>query len=222
MASMLNDPKLEALLADLHDRSAAQEGETQTYFRERTGPWKGMETRDHAHFADKLVALEPDKAAFCYGICRAIGARTIVELGTSFGVSTLYLAAAVRDNGGGKVIGTEWEAAKAEQARKNYAAAGLSDFIDLRVGDLNETLKRIEGPIDFVLFDIWLEAVRPGLDLLLPHLRVGSVLCADNTAGERARASYAAYFEVVESPASGFRTMTLPFSGGFEMSIKCS
>lgn len=217
--SMLNDPKLEALLAELHARSKGQEAETGAYFAQRGGPWNGMEKRDHDHFADKLVALEPDKAEFCYGICRAIGAKRIVECGTSYGVSTIYLAAAVRDNGGGKVIGTEWEASKAAAARENHARAGLSDFIDLRQGDLNETLKTIEGPIDFVLFDIWLEAIRPALTHILPHLRVGSVICADNTAGERARASYAPLFEVVGNPAL-FRTITVPFQGGFEMSVK--
>lgn len=217
---MLNDPKLQAFLADLHARSEAQEGETQAYFRERTGPWQGMEPRDHAHFADKLVALEPDKAEFCYGLCRAIGAKRVVEVGTSFGVSTLYLAAAVRDNGGGLVTGTEWEPTKAAVARENWAKAGLSSFIDLREGDAKETLRRLEGPIDFVLFDVWMEVVRPALDLILPHLRTGSVVCADNTAGEWARANYAAYFEAINDPRNGFHTMTLPFKGGFEMSVK--
>src|SRR4051794_28673515 len=112
MPSVLNDPKLEALLERLHARSKAQEAETGEYFRTRTGPWHGMEPRDHAHFADKLVALDRDKAEFCYLLCRALGARRIVEAGTSFGVSTLYLAAAVRDNGGGTVIGAEYEPAK--------------------------------------------------------------------------------------------------------------
>ena len=73
-----------------------------------------MDAEDHAFYADKLVALEEPKAEFCYGLCRAIGARRIVELGTSFGVSTLYLAAAVRDNGGGVVVGTEHEPAQSQ------------------------------------------------------------------------------------------------------------
>ena len=68
--------------------------------------------------SDKLVALDRDKAEFCYQLCRATNARRIVEVGTSYGVSTLYLAAAVRDNiraagGDGVVIGTEYEPRKA-------------------------------------------------------------------------------------------------------------
>lgn len=221
MSTMLKDPQLEALLADLHARSNSQEVATQDYFfKQRTGPWLGMEPRDHAHYADKLVALDADKCEFCYGICRAIGARRIVEVGTSFGVSTLYLAAAVRDNGGGTVIGAEHEPQKVDAARANFAAAGLSAYIDLRVGDLAEALKNIEGPIDFVLFDVWGHVVRPVLDLLLPQLKPGAVICADNTGGGARSGGYAPFFAVIDDPAQVFRTMTLPFKGGFEMSVR--
>ena len=222
MPSVLQDSKLETLLADLHARSAVQEQQTHDYFfKERTGPWNGMEPRDHQHFADKLVALDADKCEFCYSLCRAIGARRIVEAGTSFGVSTLYLAAALRDNGGGTVIGAEYEPQKVKAARANFEAAGLTRFIDLREGDLLEAFKTIQGPIDFVLFDIWGHVVRPALDLLLPHLKAGAVICTDNTGGDgRSSGGYKDFFAIIDDPTHGFRTMTLPFKGGFEMSVK--
>jgi predicted O-methyltransferase YrrM len=183
-----------------------------------------MDAQDHAFYADKLVALEEPKAEFCYSLCRAIGGRRVVEFGTSFGVSTLYLAAAVRDNcrsgGGGIVIGTEHEPAKAKAARANFAKAGLTDFIDLREGDLTQTLKHMEGPVDFALFDIWTQMVMPGLALIFPHLRAGSVICADNTAQPRSREGYRDYFAFIADPANGLRTMTLPFQGGLEFTVK--
>jgi predicted O-methyltransferase YrrM len=225
MPSLLNDPKLEALIERLQASSHAQEPDAPAYYQRRADAGRAdwsMDAEDHAFYADKLVALEEPKAEFCYGLCRAIGARRIVELGTSFGVSTMYLAAAVRDNGGGVVVGTEHEAAKARAARANFAQAGLEDLIDLREGDLRETLQTLEGPIDFVLSDIWTDMVLPGLLLIWPHLRVGSVICADNTAGPRARAGYADFFAFVADPANGLRTMTLPFDGGFEMTVKVS
>ena len=225
MPSLLNDPKLEALIERLQARSHAQEPDAPAYYQRRADAGRAdwsMDAEDHAFYADKLVALEEPKAEFCYGLCRAIGARRIVELGTSFGVSTMYLAAAVRDNGGGVVVGTEHEAAKARAARANFSQAGLEDLIDLREGDLRETLQTLEGPIDFVLSDIWTDMVLPGLLLIWPHLRVGSVICADNTAGPRARAGYADFFAFVADPANGLRTMTLPFDGGFEMTVKVS
>ncbi len=220
---MLNDPKLQAQIDALQAKSLAQEPLNGPYFQAQAAAGRtdwSMSEGDHAFFADKLVALAPDKAEFCYALCRALGARRVVELGTSFGVSTLYLAAAVRDNGGGVVIGVEHEPAKAAAARANFAQAGLGRFIELREGDLRETLKDLAGPIDFALFDIWTPMARPALELIAPHLRPGAVLCADNTAEPRARAGYADYFAFIADPANGMRTLTLPFSGGFEMTVK--
>jgi hypothetical protein len=81
MSRIFNDPKVETLLSDLYSKSKAQEAETSEYFRTRSGPWRGMEPRDHAHFADRVVALDREKCEFCYLLCRAIGARRIVEAG---------------------------------------------------------------------------------------------------------------------------------------------
>ena len=222
MAGLLSDERLEALLARLEARSRAQVEETQGYFRRRGEAgelsWEGLDADAHAFMADKMVALEPARGEFCYLTCRAIGARRVVEVGTSHGVSTLYLAAAVRDNGGGVVIGTEYEPEKAKAARANFVEGGLADFIELREGDLRETLKALHGPIDFVLVDIWTEMARPAIELIAPHLRVGAVICADNTGGFRE--PYRHYFQFVEDPANGLRTMTLPFDGGLEMTVK--
>jgi predicted O-methyltransferase YrrM len=168
--------------------------------------------------ADKLVALEPVKAEFCYLTCRALRATRIVEVGTSYGVSTHYLAAAVRENGGGTVIATEYEPAKAAAARANFQAAGIADLIDLREGDLRETLKTIEGPVDFVLMDIWTEMVVPALTLIGPHLRPGAVIIADNTVSSRR--GYAAFFDWLADPANRMRSMTLPFDGGLEYCVR--
>lgn len=222
MQNTLTSPKLRALLAALHAKSEAQEPLTGEYFRTRPREGRAvypqMDAGDQAHFADKLVALEREKAEFCYVLCRAMSARRIVEVGTSFGVSALYLAAAVRDNGGGLVIGTENEPRKVKAARANFATAELADLIELREGDVRETLKDIAAPVDFVLFDVWADAVRPALDLVLPHLRNGSVICADNTMGRPL--GYKPFFEVLDDPSHGFHTITLPFKGGFEMAVK--
>ncbi|MDB5444224.1 MAG: putative o- protein, partial [Phenylobacterium sp.] len=95
---------------------------------------------------------------------------------------------------------------------------GLTEFIDLREGDLRETLKVIEGPVDFVLMDIWTEMARPAIELIAPHLRVGAVILADNTT--QVRHAYGRFFEFVEDPKNRLRTMTLPFEGGLEFCVK--
>lgn len=220
--SILADPDLEAFLDALHAQSEGQNGAIEDYFRRRIADGSlsrdGFDAETNAFFADKMVALDRVKARFCYVQCRAIGAKRIVECGTSFGVSTLYLAAAVRDNGGGTVIATEWEARKAKIARENFRTAGLSQYVDLREGDLAKTLAEIDGPVDFVLLDIWTEAVMPAMRQIWPHLRRGAVLVADNTASFGP--GYAAYFAFIADPKNGLRTMTLPFDGGLEMTIR--
>ncbi len=219
---ILNDPELEQLLATLHARSDAQLEAISRYLAQP--PAEDEAARLKAFRGDKLVALDRDKAEFCYLLCRANNAKRIVEAGTSYGVSTLYLAAAVRDNaaatgGSGVVVGTEYEPEKARAARAHFAQAGLSDYVDLREGDLRETLKRIDEPVDFMLVDIWVPMARPALELVAPHLKPGAIVVCDNT--EQHREAYGAYFAFIEDPANGFRTMTLPFSGGLELSVRC-
>ena len=220
--SMLNDPPLEALLAVLHAQSEGQSDGIDAYFRRRiaagTLSWDGFDEETTVFFRDKLVALEKDKAEYCYALCRVLGATRAVECGTSYGVSTLYLAAAIRDNGGGSVIATEHEPDKARIARRNFAAAGLTEYIDLREGDLANTLETIDGPVDFVLMDIWTEAVMPAMTRIAPHLRQGAIIIADNTTSSRR--GYDAYFAFIADPKNRLRTMTVPFSGGLEMTIR--
>jgi predicted O-methyltransferase YrrM len=220
--SVISDSALQARIDALQARSVAQEAATGAYFSERAKKgelsWDGLDADANRFMADKFVALEPIKAEFCHLMCRALTATRVVEVGTSYGVSTLYLADAVRANGGGTVIATEYEPEKAAFARKSFTDAGLSDLIDLREGDLRETLKVIEGPVDFVLMDIWTEMARPAIELIGPHLRPGAVIVADNT--DQVRHSYRHFFAYVDDPANGLIHMTLPFQGGLELVVK--
>jgi len=220
--TILTDTALQGRIDALQAQSVAQEAATVGYFIERAKKgdldFETFDDETNRFMADKMVALEPIKAEFCHMLCRALRATRVVEIGTSFGVSTLYLADAVRANGGGVVIGTEYEPAKAAQARANFAAAGVSELIDLREGDLRKTLKVIEGPVDFVLMDIWTEMARPALELVAPHLRPGAVIVADNTT--QFREAYRHFFAFVEDAKNGLRTLTLPFDNGLEMVVK--
>jgi len=220
--SLVEDLKLTALLRQLHERSASQEGAISAYLagpgaRSTVGAPEEV-AAGRTFWRDKLVALEPDKARFCYLLCRALSASRIVEAGTSFGVSTLYLAAAVRDNSGGTVIATEWEPEKAQVARAHFEKAGLARYVDLRQGDVRETLRSVEAPVDFLLLDIWTPVARATMELVAPRMRPGAVAIVDNT--HRRRAEYSDYFAYVNDPTNGFATVTLPFEGGLEMSTK--
>src|SRR5262245_2138818 len=229
------------LLDRLYSLNDSQNDTVASYFTARASEgslnWNRFDERTNQFLKDKLIALDRPKAEFCYYICRALRARRVVEAGTSFGVSTLFLAAAVRDNlqqearvpsGFGQkfesddshpvVIGTESEPEKARIARGHFAEAGLADFIDLRDGDLRDTLVDVEGPVDFMLIDIWTPMARPALALVAPRLRDGAVVVCDNTL--QFREAYREYFDFVRDRRNGLRTMTLPFEGGLEFTVR--
>ncbi len=128
-----------------------------------------------------FIPISREQGEFLYLTARALGATTIVEFGTSFAISTLYLAAAVRDNGGGQVIGSEIERSKWQRARAHLKQGGLDDLVDVRLGDALETLKDVPEPIDLVLLDGWKDLYLPVLELLTPRMRAGAV------AGRRVR-----------------------------------
>jgi len=226
---------IDDLLERLYAQHVAQDNAVAAYFTARAAEgsldWNRFDARTNEFLRDKLIALDRPKAEFCYHVCRALGARRVVEAGTSFGVSTIFLAAALRDNlrhatqpldgsGHPMVIGTEHEPEKARSASVHFAEAGLSDLIDLREGDLRETLRSVPGPIDFMLIDIWTPMARPALELIAPRLREGAVVVCDNT--QQFRDAYREYFEFVGDPRNGLRTMTLPFEGGLEFTVRAS
>jgi predicted O-methyltransferase YrrM len=168
-------------------------------------------------YADYGFSIQPDQGELIYLLCRAQRATRVAEFATSLGMSTLYFAAAVRDNGGGTVIGSEIVPAKVTAARRNLAEAGLSEFVDIRQGDARATLKELGGPVDFVLIDGWPVREKRSLamqvmELIAPQIRCGGFVMNDN--GEE---DYLAY---VRDPANGFLSMSLPLKGSTELSVK--
>ncbi|ADG08905.1 O-methyltransferase [Caulobacter segnis] len=159
------------------------------------------------------LAVSREAGALLYMLSRAIGAQTIVEFGTSFGVSTLHLAAAVRDNGGGRVITTEFEPSKAERALEHFVAGGVTDLIEIRLGDAMQTLASdLPETIDLVLLD-GAKALYPEiLAMLESRLRPGALIIADN-------ADYAPdYLARVRSAEAGY--LSVPFGDDVELSMK--
>jgi predicted O-methyltransferase YrrM len=166
---------------------------------------------------DFYIPVSPEQGRFLYLTARALCARRVVEYGTSFGISTLYLAAAVKANGGGQVIGSEIEPGKHARAVAHLEEAGLADVAEVRLGDALETLRDVEGPIDLVLLDGWKELYLPILEMLTPRLRPGAVVLGDNIF--TFRRSLRPYVEHVQSGRHGFESTTLRISDGFEYSV---
>lgn len=162
---------------------------------------------------DFPLPVSRETGLLLYMLARNSAARTIVEFGTSFGISTLHLAAALRDNGGGRLITSEFEPSKVARARANLTAGGLVDLVEFREGDALQTLSTDLPPrIDLLLLD-GAKALYPEiLRLIEPHLRAGALIVADN-------ADFSPeYLERVRSPGQGY--LSTPFGADVELSMR--
>jgi predicted O-methyltransferase YrrM len=160
--------------------------------------------REHA---DRFLAVSPDYGRFLYGIVRARNASRIVEFGTSMGVSTIYLAAALRDNGGGTLIGSELEPGKVGRARNHLEETGLADLVELREGDALQTLQEVGNGVDLLLIDGAWSLYLSVLKLIEPHLAPGAVVLGENAFDKD-------YIDYVRDPANGYVSLPLPVNEG--------
>lgn len=162
---------------------------------------------------DLWLPVSRETGVLLYQLARSTGARSIVEFGTSFGLSTLYLAAALRDNGGGHLIGSEFEPSKVAKARQHLVEGAVDDLVEIREGDALKTLAtNLPESIDLLLLDGAKSLYGDILDLVERHLRPGALIVADN-------ADYSPdYLARVRSPESGY--LSVPFRDDVELSIR--
>lgn len=174
-------------------------------------------------FSDVYSAVTPERGALLYLVARAIRATRIIEFGTSLGISTIYLAAAVRDNlvagapGPGDVIGSEMDPKKIEVATRNLREAGLADLVRILPGDALETLRDVVAPVDMIFLDGRKDMYLPVLKMLQPKLRPGAVMISDNI--ETFRKELIPFLEYMHSEKCGFASSTLKISDGMELSV---
>jgi predicted O-methyltransferase YrrM len=186
--------------------------------RPRSGsPKDNDQSRDPYDYADRGFSIHPDQGDLIYLLCRGMRATRVVEFATSVGMSTLYFAAAMRDNGGGRVIGSELVPAKIATARRNLADAGLANYAEIREGDARQTLRDLGGQVDFALIDGWPSDEEPSLareviEIVAPQLRVGGYVMNDNAEPD--------FLEFIRDPRNGFISITLPLKSGTELSVK--
>ncbi|MCU7645734.1 MULTISPECIES: O-methyltransferase [Pseudomonas] len=162
---------------------------------------------------DLWLPVSRDTGKLLYLLARNAKARSIVEFGTSFGLSTLHLAAALRDNGGGVLIGSEFEASKVAMAREHMLEAGVGDLVQIRQGDALVTLARdLPESIDLLLLDGAKALYGEVLGLVEPHLKPGALVVADNT-------DYCPeYLAHVRAPQNGY--LSVPFADDIELSMR--
>ena len=208
--SRLTHPRVAAVLSREHGLAKAQWAARPPGERPRQHPDFRISERHRTAY----LAIGPDQGRWLYGLAVASGAKEIVEFGTSFGISTMYLAAAAAETGG-RVTGSEYHPEKAENARANLAEAGLEATV--LTGDARETLAGPGPAIDLLFLDGAKELYLPILQLLQPRLHRGSVIVADNIPTDpvaRAEAPSAPFDAYMEDAANGFVTSVVGFGKG--------
>ncbi len=219
--SSLHDERVRRVLDRLHGEARADWRRFPALLPRLIGGWLRGRRFDQvitpAALKHAYIAVPREEGEFLYLTARMLGARRIVEFGSSFGISTIYLAAAVRDNGGGLVISSEIEPSKHERAVAHLKEAGLDGEADVRLGDALQTLAELSEPVDLVFLDGWKDLYLPVLRLLVPRLRPGSVVLADNI--YTFRKALRPYVGYVQSAANGFDSATLSISDGVEYSF---
>ncbi|KVD49762.1 methyltransferase [Burkholderia sp. ABCPW 11] len=219
MTTLMLDP-LASLLARLFDEADASSPATSPDFANVSRDEQARLMRSKTDYADLYarlkdypLAVSRETGTLLYMLARGVGAKVIVEFGTSFGISTLHLAAALRDNGGGRLITSEFEPSKVVRAHANLAAGGLADLVEIREGDALRTLAAgLPDPVDLLLLD-GAKALYPEiLALVEPRLRAGAFVVADN-------AEYSPdYLAYVRAAENGY--LSVPFGGDVEVSMR--
>ena len=165
-------------------------------------------------YEDIYIPISAEAGRLLYALARAIRPQTVVEFGTSFGISTIYLAAAVADNGTGHVFTTELSGKKIAAAQANLEEAGVAGAVTILDGDALRTLADVAGPIGLVLLDGWKDLCLPVLRLLEPKLAPGALLAADDIS----HAGMAPYLDFIRDPRSGYVSVPFPVDDGMEIS----
>ncbi len=164
-----------------------------------------------------LISIGPATGQLLNILAKSIKAKTILELGTSYGYSTIWLAEAARATRG-RLITVDKVANKHNYARAMLTRAGLAFHVEFRLGDALDTIDALKGPFDFVLIDLWKELYIDCFDLFYPKLSPGALVAADNMIlPENYRADALRYRKHVRSKPK-IDSVLIPVGSGVELS----
>ena len=202
--------------ADMDRAVEAVLNEYDARMAEEHAAWDANPGGAFANRDNMLLPVGPETAQLMTIIVRAQKPRTILEVGTSYGYSTLWLADAARDVGA-TLHTLELAQRKSDYARERIGRAGLADHVRFHVGDALELIGSLPGPFDFVLLDLWKDLYIPCFDLMRPKMAKGSFIVADNMLSPpQARADAEEYRAHVRN-ADGVTSILLPVGSGIEI-----
>jgi predicted O-methyltransferase YrrM len=219
MPNSLTSPPVRPLLDRLFQAAEADDARRPGLAERYPDGFARVSAREQADaYQEMYIPVSVEGGRLLYTLIRASRPSTVVEFGTAFGISTIHLAAAVRDNSTGRVVSTELNAAKIARARANIAEAGLADLVTILEGDALETLADLNGPVGFVLLDGWKYLYLPILRLLEPRLTPGALVLADDTVSMAAEMTD--YLSYIRDPANGYLSIGFPESDGLEITCR--
>jgi predicted O-methyltransferase YrrM len=214
----LRSPRVVAVLNQIH--AAAREDEAaKARVRAREAELGGRlpQAQRYELYGEAPQAITREVGQLAYVLTLGQPDKRVVEFGASHGASTIYLAAALRDSGGGTVITTECHPGKAETARRNLTDAGLHDLVELRVGDARQTLGVLAEPVDLLFLDGRNELYADVLKLVEPRLRGSALVVADLSAHDPDLLPYLSY---VRAATNGYLSIEVPLGSGVEVSVR--
>jgi predicted O-methyltransferase YrrM len=201
------DQAVESVLREYEKRSAAETERNQS-----------MDEKEFfSHRDEFLLFVGPATGQLLNLLSRQSRAKTIVEVGSSYGYSTVWLADAARANGG-KLITLEAISEKQAYAKAQIQKAGLGAFVDFRLGDARDSLSKIEVPIDFVLLDLWKDLYIPCFDLFYPRLSPGALVVADNMLYPETALTHAMNYRKHVRIKRDMQSLLIPVGSGLELS----
>lgn len=216
MTTLMTEPLAPLLVRLFREASAASSPAMAALSREERERLLRSKTEYldlYGRLKDLWLPVSRETGTLLYMLARSCGAKSIVEFGTSFGISTLHLAAALRDNGGGRLITSEFEPGKIGRARQNLADGGLIDLVEIREGDALRTLSTdLPETIDLLLLDGAKALYRDVLNLVEDRLKPGALIVADNAD------DCPDYLAHVRSAASGY--ISVPVAEDVELSMR--
>jgi predicted O-methyltransferase YrrM len=215
----LNKPQVQKVLSRLYEEAKVNDSEILAEEQVMVAAGGGViDDQTLASIRDRtFMAVAPEVGSLIYLLARSRRPALVVEFGTSFGLSAIHLAAALRDNGFGKLITTEQSANKASRALQHLTEAEVADLVEIRQGDAFQTLTAIDR-IDLLLLDGWKPLYLPLLRQLEPALSPGCIIIADDVISMAEK--LAPYLAYVRDLANGYVSSEIPLDDGLELSIR--
>ena len=211
--TMLDQPELRDFLARLYADAKATDAAMQAEEKAAGGDPQKLEEI----WGRSYLTVAPEVGRLIYLLTRSRRPALAVEFGTSFGISGIHIAAALHDNGVGRLITTEMSPSKAARAAENFKQSGLSEWIEIREGDAFQTLAGVSG-VDMLLLDGWKPMYYPMLKQLEPVLSPGCLILADDVIGMADEMQD--YLGYVRDPVNGYVSSLIPLDDGMELSIR--